>query len=81
MECCYILISKYTEDAFLIVDKTVACETPTWMDIPFVLMAAYFAFNICCPKGCNNLCSFMKMLTLNYPADKASVPPNTSWLA
>ena len=68
----YILISEDTEVAFLIVDKTVVCEIPILMDIPFVLMASYFVFNICYPKGCNNLCSFMEILTLNYPADKAS---------
>ena len=57
---------------FLVVDKTIVCEMEVPNDIPFILMAAFFVFNICYPKGCSNLFSFMEILTLNYPSDRAS---------
>ena len=70
----YILLSEDDEQfqTFLVVDKTIVCEVEVLHDIPFVLMAAFFVFNICYPKGCNNLFSFMEILTLNYPSHSAS---------
>lgn len=53
-------------------DKTIIFEVEVLTDIPFVLMSAFFVFNICYPKGCNNLFSFMEILTLNYPSLSAS---------
>ena len=66
------ILSCDEEELYLIVDKIVVCEIPNYLDVPFVLMSAYFVFNICYPRGCNNLFSFMEILTLNYPSEKAS---------
>ena len=51
---------------FLVVDKTIVCEMEVTSDIPFILLAAFIVFNICYPKGCSNIFSFMEVLTLNY---------------
>ena len=58
--------------AFLVVDKTIISEVPLLYDLPFALMAAFFVFNICYPKCCNHLYSFMEVVTLSYPAQKTS---------
>ena len=57
---------------FLVVDKTIICEIQQFVDIPFILMASFFVFNICYRKGCTNLYSFMEIVTLNYPPSGAS---------
>ena len=58
--------------AFLVVDKTLISELPLDCSLPFALLAAFFVFNICYPKGCANLFSFMEIITLSYPASKSS---------
>ena len=58
-------------EAYLIVDKQVIDQIP-FIDIPFVLMASYFTYNICYPKGCNNFYSFLKVITLQFSSEKAS---------
>lgn len=69
----YILVSEDEQfQTFLVVDKTIICEVEVLNDIPFVLMSAFFVFNICYPKGCNNLFLFMEILTLNYLSLSAS---------
>ena len=69
----YILVSgeNYVQ-TFLVVDKTIISEIKSCSDIPFGLMAAYFVFNICYPRGCTNLFSFLEVITLNYPSTKVS---------
>ena len=66
----YILVSD--NQVFLVVDKIVVCEVPQVNDLPFILLSAYFVFNICYPKDCNNLFSFMEIVTLQYPPNRAS---------
>ena len=70
----YHLVTDVGEakQTFLIIDKTLVSEVPLNCNLPFVLMAAFFSFNICYPKGCGNLYSFMEIVTLSYPANKAS---------
>lgn len=70
----YILVSGDDNDvqSFLVVVKTIISEIQCHSDIPFCLMAAYFVFNICYPRGCTNLFSFMEVITLNYPSTKVS---------
>ena len=60
------------KQAFLVVDKTIISEIPIDCTLPFVLLAAFFVFNICYPKGCANLFSFLEIITFNYPASKSS---------
>ena len=50
---------------FLVIDKKVVCEV-TFEDVPFVLISAFFVFNICYPKGCSNIYSFIEIKTLLY---------------
>ena len=52
------VIGKESLEAYLVVDGTVVDEVPI-DNSPFVLMAAFFVYNICYPKGCNN---FLKCL-------------------
>ena len=70
----YVLLSEDDGQlqTFLVVDKTIVCEMEVTSDIPFILLAVFFVFNICYPKGCSNIFSFMEVLTLNYPSDRAS---------
>jgi hypothetical protein len=70
-----VLISGTWSDpsqAFLVVDKHIVCEVADLLDIPYMLMAAFFVFNIHYTQGCNNFYSFMEVVTLNFPGDKAS---------
>ena len=67
----YVLISG-EDQGFLVVDKVIISDVKSLYDIPFVLMAAYFVFNICYPKGCSNLFSHLEIITLKYPPNKAS---------
>ena len=57
---------------FLVVDKHIVCEITDLLDIPYMLMAAFFVFNIHYMQGCNNFYSFMEVITLNFPGNKAS---------
>ena len=40
--------------------------------IPLVLLGAYFVFNICYCKGCNNMFSYLEVLCLDANASKIS---------
>ena len=71
------VVGKETHKAYLVVDKFVLDEVPI-DNLPFVLMAAFFVYNICYPKGCNNLYSFLEISMLNYSAEKAS--PSVAYL-
>jgi len=57
---------------FLVTDQRVITEIDI-DDVPLTLKAAYFAFNICYLKGCNNLLMFMEIDALNFPAHKTSL--------
>ena len=63
---------KSDMQGFLVVDKTIISEIEIDYTIPFILMAAYFVFNICYPKGFSNLFSFLEIVTFNYPPSKSS---------
>ena len=62
----YILIvGDYLEprQAFLVTDRQVVSEVNI-VDIPLVLMAAFFIFNICYPPSCGNFYAFLEVYTL-----------------
>ena len=69
------IVGKESLDAYL--DHQVVDEVPI-DNLPFVLMAAVFVYNICYPKGCNNFYSFLEVSMLKYSAEKAS--PSVSHL-
>lgn len=66
-----MLIGKDMLQAYLVVDNHIVDEVPI-TDLPLALMAAYFVFNICYPKGCNNFYSFLEVVVLGYSPEKAS---------
>ena len=39
--------------------------------IPLLLMASFFVFDICYTPTCSNFYSFMEVIVMNYPIDKA----------
>ena len=45
---------------FLVVDKSIINEVKDFNDIPFLLLSAYFVFNIKYPAGCNNFFFFFR---------------------
>ena len=59
------------DEAYLVVDKRIIDQVEIG-DIPFVLMAAFFVYNICYPKGCSNFYSFLEIIALKYSPEKAS---------
>ena len=70
----YIMV--YGEDqsnanAYLIVDKRVI-GIVKMTELPFALMAAFFVYNICYPRGCSNFYSMLEILVLKYSSEKAS---------
>ena len=52
-----VVVGKDDLVAYLVVDKQVIDEVPI-DNLPFALMAAFFVYNICYPKGCNNFLFF-----------------------
>ena len=72
----YILMTgslHHPEQAFLVVDKTIISEIQGFENIPFILLSAFFVFNIKYPAGCNNFYSFLEVLLLQLPIKKASI--------
>ena len=57
--------------AFLVTDSHVVAEVD-FIDIPLVLMASFFIFNICYPRACCNFYAFMEVYTLGFDLCKAS---------
>ncbi len=56
---------------FLIVDCEVLGEVSI-QTVPVILLAVYFVYNICYPRGCNNLFLFFELMFLKTvgPPDK-----------
>ena len=77
LEPYIVVVGEDVLRAYLVVDSHVIDEVPIG-DLPFALMAAYFVFNICYPKGCNNFFSFLEIVVLNYCPEKAS--PSVKYL-
>ena len=61
------------KDAFLICEKIVLSRIEV-ADIPLILFAAYYVFNIVYPIGCTNFFSFFEVIFLN------STPPKRARL-
>ena len=51
------------EQAFLISENKIVCEIKL-ADIPLYLLAMFYVFNMCYPKGCNNFYAFLKVALL-----------------
>lgn len=57
------------KSAFLICEKMVLSKIDA-VDIPIVLFAAYYVFNIKYASGCTNLFSFLEVIFINAPPPK-----------
>lgn len=68
----YILVVS-DDEAYLIVDKTVVDQVEL-IDASFILMAAFFAYDIKYPVGCNNFYTFLEIFMLRFSPEKA--PPS-----
>lgn len=60
---------SYTQ-CFLVTDGHIVFEIEKVKNIPLILLAAYFAFNIRYPDGCKNFYAFMEVLFLNVASSK-----------
>ena len=71
MQPYILVVGLEAIQAYLVVDKKVVDDV-SFEDIPYILMAAFFVYNICYPKGCINLYSFLEVVLLKFRSDKAS---------
>lgn len=56
------------QQAFLISENKTVCEI-TVSDIPIFLLATYYVFNMCYPKGCNNFYTFLEVALFKLPVN------------
>ena len=61
-----IIIGEYRNpiQGFLVCEKKMICEIPT-KESPIYLLALYYIFNMCYPKGCNNFYAFIEIGIFN----------------
>ena len=58
-------------DVYLVIDKQII-DKASFINLPYLLMASFFVYNICYPKGCTNFYSLLEIVVLNYSIEKAS---------
>ena len=59
----YILLTGCKEQwqAFLVIDKSIVCEAPISV-IPFIIISAFYTFNVQYPIGCQTAYSFLEYI-------------------
>ena len=62
-------LKETIEQVFLVTDCSIITEVKQ-DDSPLVLLSSYFVYNICYPKGCNNLFSFLEVMFFDSSLDK-----------
>lgn len=70
----YVLVHgsyKDPKQSFLITDRRVVCEVDI-KDVPLALMSAFFVYNICYTKGCDNVYAFLEHSVLGLSHKKLS---------
>ena len=60
------------DQTFLVIDRQIVTEVPLESAV-LSLMASYFVFNVCYPRGCCNLFMFLESKVLKLPSHKASL--------
>ena len=57
-----VVVGDYREpeQAFLVSENKTVCEIKTG-DIPIYLLAMFYVYNMCYPKGCTNFYAFLEM--------------------
>ena len=73
----YVVVAADLTETYLVVDRNIV-DRVSFNDVPFALMSTFFVFNICYPKGCNNLYTFLEVVILKYSSEK--VPPSVRYL-
>ena len=71
----YVIILGSPENhsqAFLVIDCDVIGEINDIKLVPLVLIASYYVFNICYPKGLSSFYSVLEIIVLSSPLDKTS---------
>ena len=58
--------------AFLIIDGRLIGEIKDIESVPLVLLASFYVFNICYPKGLGAFYSILEVIMLNTPLSKTS---------
>ena len=64
----YLLATGDSGQCYLVADCVIVHEVKECP--PLSLLAAYFIYNICYPKGCKNMYSFMEVFSLSHPQRK-----------
>lgn len=70
----YILVENANTieaQCHLVTDCQIICQGKV-SQIPALLLAAFYVFNICYPPGCKNFYSFMEVIILGNPIKKAA---------
>lgn len=68
-----VVVGDYREpeQAFLVSENKTVCEINT-SDIPIYLLAMFYVYNMCYPKGCTNFYAFLELtlfkLTVQVPS-------------
>lgn len=69
----YLLVVDQLDETYLIVDNQVINGDVCSDNYPLVLLAAYFIYNICYARGCNNFFAFLEVFLLGSQSVNASI--------
>ena len=64
-----MVVGQEPQQIFLIVDGEIIMEVSS-SSCNVVLLSSFFVFNICYPKGCNNVYGFLEFAYFNTTLDK-----------
>lgn len=65
--CCQSDLEDH--QVFLCIDRQLITEVSMESCVK-VLLSAFYVFNICYPKGCNNICSFLEFVFFDVNIDR-----------
>lgn len=73
-----IIVGDYRNpiQGFLVCEKKMICEIPT-KESPIYLLALYYVFNMCYPKGCNNFYAFIEIGIFNLAVKNVPITIGT----
>lgn len=58
------------QEGYLVTEKVVMSKVPSLADVPLILFATYFVFNMEYCNGCSNFYSFLEVTFLDAPVPK-----------
>ena len=59
------------KDAFIVTESHLLCKVPV-LELPFLLLATFYIFNMQYPSGCTNFYSFLEFFFLGIEPPKRS---------